>query len=315
MVTLISDSPEITQVSGVSNDTVSHQPRPVGTGDKSADGLVDQALTARGPRIAVPGIAAGVLSAPAQCKQLAVACATASARRNTGRIANTLARSKRQPSGGDGHATVNGILDVTFLAAETTHAAVLFADMRGYTGLAERLPCARVVALLDEFFSILAGITAAFGGQVFHMAGDGMMAGFGVGDPGRSDARSALAAGNEMIQRFAPVAARWRDKLGVVTGIGVGLHLGEVALAFLGPPGKQAMTMIGDTANVAARLCSHARAGEVLFSCVVAAALVADGDGPGMEPKPFLQLRQFELRGRSQLLDIWCVPAPGRLAN
>jgi class 3 adenylate cyclase len=49
----------------------------------------------------------------------------------------------------------------------------------GIPGLAERLPCARVVHLLDEFFTILARVTVAFGGQVFHMAGDGMMAGFG----------------------------------------------------------------------------------------------------------------------------------------
>src|SRR6202050_2946247 len=98
---------------------------------------------------------------------------------------------KRQPSVGDSHATatIKGTLDATFIAVETTHAAVLCADMRGYTGLAERLPCARVVHLLDEFFSILARVTVAFGGQVFHMAGDGMMAGFGVRDPKRSDAR------------------------------------------------------------------------------------------------------------------------------
>jgi class 3 adenylate cyclase len=206
-------------------------------------------------------------------------------------------------------------MDVTVIAAETTYAAVQFADMRGYSGLAERLPCARIVPLLDEFFTILACVSVAFGGQVFDLAGDGMMAGFGIPDPRRSSARAALAAGNEMLRRFAPVASRWRDDFAVLTGIGIGLHVGEVAFAFLGPPGKQAITMIGDTANVAARLCSRARAGEVLFSGAIAAALVAEGDGPGAEPKPYLQLPQFELRGRSQLLDIWCVPAAERLAH
>jgi hypothetical protein len=42
-------------------------------------------------------------------------------------------------------------------------------------------------------------------------------------------------------------------------------------------------------------------------------ALAADGNGPRMGPQPFLQLPQFELRGRTELLDIWCVPAPERL--
>jgi adenylate cyclase len=73
--------------------------------------------------------------------------------------------------------------------------------------------------------------------------------------------------------------------------------------------------MIGDTANVAARLCDRARAGEVLFSGAIAAALGTHDDGSDMGARPFLQLPQFELRGRSELLDIWCVPAPERLAH
>jgi class 3 adenylate cyclase len=253
---------------------------------------------------------------PAECKQLAVASVTAKVRGSTGRIANALACSKRQPSGDGSHArvTIKATLKATLIAAETTHAAVLFADMRGYTGLAERLPPARVVCLLDEFFTILGRVTVAFGGQVFHMAGDGMMAGFGIRDPRRSGARAALAAGHAMLQHFAPLATRWRDEFAIVTGVGIGLHLGEVALGFLGPPGKQAIAMVGDPANVAARLCSRARAGEVLFSCAVAAALGVD-DGQDMGPKPFLQLPKFELRGRSELLDIWCMPASERLAH
>jgi adenylate cyclase len=195
------------------------------------------------------------------------------------------------------------------IGAEITHATVLFADMRGYTALAERLPPARVVCLLEELFTVLARVTVAFGGEVFHMAGDGMMAGFGVRDPKRSAACAALVASHAMLQSFSPVAARWRDEFSVATGIGIGLHSGEVALGFLGAPGKQAITMIGDTPNVAARLCSRARAGEVLFSCAVADALGVDNDALGMGGKPFLQLPQFELRGRNELLDIWCVPA------
>jgi len=207
------------------------------------------------------------------------------------------------------------VLDAPIIGAETTHAAVLFADMRGYTSLAERLRPARLVALLDEFFIVLARVTMAFGGEVFHIAGDGMMAGFGVRDPTGSGACAALAASQAMLQSFAPLAVRWRNELGVVIGIGIGLHSGEVAMGSLGPPGKRAVTMIGDTANVAGRLCSRARAGEVLFSGAIAAALAAAGDGLDVGAKPFLKLPQFELRGRSELLDIWCLPAPERLTT
>jgi class 3 adenylate cyclase len=205
------------------------------------------------------------------------------------------------------------------LVPKTTRGTVLFADLRGYTGLAERLAPALIVPLLDEFFGLLARATARQGGQVFHMAGDGMMAGFGIDDAGRTGAREALAAGRGMLEDFAVVAERWRRELSIDAGIGIGLHLGDMALGVLGPPGRRHPTLVGDTVNVAARLCSRARAGEVLLSCSVAAALDAHGsNGAGSTPErtpiPILHLPQFELRGRSAPLDIWCIPAAERLA-
>jgi adenylate cyclase len=227
-----------------------------------------------------------------------------------------IAPSNRQASvpGNRVPATLKRASDAPEIAAETTRATVLFADMRGYTGLAERLRPARVVSLLDEFFTVLAKVTVGFGGKVFHMAGDEMMAGFGVGDPTRLGARTALAAGEAILRSFAPIAARWRNEFAITTGIGIGLHSGEVAMGSLGAPGREVITMIGDTANVAARLCSRARAGEVLFSGAVAADLRTD-DGLHMGAEPYLQLPQFELRGRRELLDIWCVPASERLKH
>ena len=57
---------------------------------------------------------------------------------------------------------------------------VLFADMRGFTAVAERLAPCDVVPLLNEYFSMLSAVTRDHGGTVFHMAGDGLMAGFGL---------------------------------------------------------------------------------------------------------------------------------------
>jgi adenylate cyclase len=198
----------------------------------------------------------------------------------------------------------------------TARVTVLFVDLRGYTGMAERLSAARVVPLLDEFFRVLATAAEAYGGTVFHMAGDGMMAGFGMDEESGNGAREALAAGHAMLEGFAPIAARWRSELSIDAGIGVGLHLGEVALGVLGPPRHKTTTTVGDTVNVAARLCSRARAGEVLFSCTVATALESNAGTPNavVRATPFLQLPQFELRGRRGTIDIWCVPAPERLA-
>lgn len=195
----------------------------------------------------------------------------------------------------------------------TASVTVLFADLRGYTGMVERLPAARVVPLLDEFVCVLGGAANKFGGEVYHMAGDGIMAGFGINAQSNGGAPDALAAGHAMLEGFAVVANRWRSELSIDAGIGIGLHLGEVAFGVFGPPRRRITTLVGDTVNVAARLCSRARAGEVLFSCTVAAALSSLPRG-GPASTSFLQLPQFELRGRRGPIDIWCVPAAERLA-
>jgi class 3 adenylate cyclase len=316
MATSILDPPAFIQAGSTLTDKVERIPVSISSGPNRAEELVEETASARGARSLVPGIAADALARRIRCKTLAAASVTLRLRANSLRTAHALASSeRRQRDGSHARVTAEDAPRATLIAAETIEAAVLFADMRGYTGLAEQLPPAQVVSMLNEFFTVLARVTVAYGGEVFHIAGDGMMAGFGVRDPKGSGACAAFAASHAMLQSFAPVAARWRDEFAVVTGIGIGLHSGEVALGLLGPPGKQAITLIGDTANVAARLCSRAGAGEVLFSCSVAAALRADAGGVGVGAKAFLQLTQFELRGRSELLDIWCVPAPERLAH
>jgi adenylate cyclase len=194
---------------------------------------------------------------------------------------------------------------------------VLFADLRGYMSMAEHLEPPYLATLLDEFFGALTVSVERHGGEVYHTAGDALMAGFGLTELQADGAHAALAAGRDMLMRFADLAERWRRDAQIQAGLGVGLHLGKVALASFGPPNRRVATLVGDTPNVAARLCSRARAGEVLFSCAVAAALQArssaeSAGAPGFEMSAFLQLPRFELRGRREPLDIWCVPAVRR---
>jgi adenylate cyclase len=200
--------------------------------------------------------------------------------------------------------------------ARAARATVLFADLRGYTHLAETLAPVQVVPLLQEMFATLVPAAEEHGGQVLGMAGDSMMAAFGLQDTLGAGARDALLAARKMLERFAPVAERWRQDFSVTTGIGIGLHAGEVAWGMLGPPTNLAPTLVGDTVNVAARLCSRARAGEVLFSAAVAEGLVGIAIEPtaATETGPYLQLPQSALRGRKLPLDIWCMPVLERAA-
>lgn len=199
------------------------------------------------------------------------------------------------------------LLGQRLAAVKIVRGTVLFADLRGYTTLAERLSPPAVVALLEEFFAVLADAIGAHGGTVFHSAGDSLMAGFGLSEPGAAPIRAAVEASRAIISAFAPVSERWERRYGVITGVGVGVNAGDLVVTELGPAACRQRTLIGDTVNVAARLCQRARAGEVLVSASMAtpldAALVAS----------MVALPAYTLRGRDAPVRAYCVPARARI--
>jgi adenylate cyclase len=186
--------------------------------------------------------------------------------------------------------------------------AVLFVDLRGYTTLCEDLSPSAVAGLLDEFYGVVGKAVSDGLGRVHNLAGDSVMAVFGLDavTPG-GDGRAAVESGRRMIDAFHPIGVRWEHDHRIPTGIGVGVHVGLVAESLLGPAALRRTTLVGDTVNVAARLCHRARAGEVLFSADVASDL---GEGDRLD---MIALPNFSLRGRAAPVRIYCVPAPERL--
>jgi class 3 adenylate cyclase len=183
---------------------------------------------------------------------------------------------------------------------------VLFADMRGFTAVAERLTPGEVVPLLNEYFSMLSDVTGEHGGSVFHVAGDGLMAGFGLPNPSDDASERAVAAARRMIEGFARLAADWKSRLGLDTGLGIGINAGDVIVGDVGAPERPNYTLIGDTVNVAARLVQRARAGEALMSRSVRQSL-DPGTGGIVELPPLV------LRGRSRPVEIYCMAAESRI--
>lgn len=189
-----------------------------------------------------------------------------------------------------------------------THAVVMFADLRGFTSLTERLAPHEVVPLLNEYFSLLTAITFQHDGTVFHMAGDCLMVGFGVPLEQADSPERAVITAREMLGRFAELAESWRERHHIETGLGIGINEGDVVAGNVGSDAYMNYTIIGDTVNVASRLCQRARAGEMLFSHTIMRSLVEHGFD--IEA---LALPPMTLRGRSAPIDIYCVPLERRL--
>jgi adenylate cyclase len=188
------------------------------------------------------------------------------------------------------------------------HAVVLFADLRGFTSMSERLEPYRVVPLLNEFFSLLTEITFRYEGTVFHMAGDCLMLGFGVPLEQPDSPQRAVRAAQEMLASFAALAQSWKGRYQIEAGLGIGINEGDVVAGNIGSSSYMNYTIIGDAVNIASRLCQRARAGEMLFSSTVKDSLDAHGMDIGATPLPPLQLR-----GRSHPIDIFCVPLQNRV--
>ncbi|MBV8973900.1 MAG: adenylate/guanylate cyclase domain-containing protein, partial [Sinobacteraceae bacterium] len=162
--------------------------------------------------------------------------------------------------------------------------------------------------LLNEYFSLLTEITFRHEGTVFHMAGDCLMLGFGVPLEQPDSAQRAVRAASEMLERFAELARSWQQCHHIEAGLGIGINEGDVVAGNIGSSAYMSYTIIGDTVNIAARLCQRARAGEILFSSTLKRSLDAHGVDIGATALPPLRLR-----GRSHPIDIYCVARMTRM--
>lgn len=168
----------------------------------------------------------------------------------------------------------------------TCRVSVLFADVRNFTTLSERLPAPAVAELLNAYFREACDPLIEHGGRIVRFVGDGVMAVFmddgSDGGPHRS-ARRALRAALRMVlaaQNFRS----WIEERHAGTelpefAIGVGVHSGEVALTLLGSRQQSEFTIIGDTVNIAARL--EAKTKDLGWS-VIASDTTVDLAGPAL---------------------------------
>lgn len=175
---------------------------------------------------------------------------------------------------------------------ERREVSVMFADIRGFTGLTQKLSSERVLTLLNEFYASMGEAIFGQRGSINRILGDGLMAVFGVPERMTTHASAAVQAGLEMQRRVDELSPRWQDQTGAPLSVAIGINSGEVTVGSIGDPRHLAFTVLGDVVNVAARLETEAklRGARLLVTDSVRAA-VRHVDG--------VSLGAFELRGRT----------------
>ncbi len=155
------------------------------------------------------------------------------------------------------------------LGGESCQAAVLFADLRGFTSFTENHPAGHVVETLNRIFTELSSVIFETSGTFDKYLGDAIMAFYGAPVAREDDVRRALVCALEMQRRFA--ALQQNGLAAGLRGLGVGVHFGELIVGNIGSERVMDYTVIGDTVNIARRLQEAANPGEVLVSEAVLA--------------------------------------------
>ena len=150
----------------------------------------------------------------------------------------------------------------TGIAGDRRTLTILFADIRGFTGLSERLAPEQVVEILNGYLAAATDVIFEHGGTIDKFIGDAIMALFGAPVPMEHHALHAIRAALAMQRRFAQTPPR----AGQRATFGIGINTGQGIVGSIGAPQLMSYTVIGDVVNVAARLQGEARAGEVLIT-------------------------------------------------
>ncbi len=186
---------------------------------------------------------------------------------------------------------------------------VLFADVSGFTTLAERLDPEEVRAFQNALFETLARVITRYDGFVEKFIGDAVLAVFGAPVAHEDDPERALNAALDIVSDAARLDERWSGRLGQLVGLHIGVHTGPVVAGHLGNAAGAAYAVTGDTVNTTARLLAAA-SGVILVSEATHALTV--------HRFAFEPVRKLTLRGKAmpvmayRLTGLLAAPGSGR---
>ena len=203
----------------------------------------------------------------------------------------------------------DGYAQPSYLAGQERTIAVLFADLRTFTRIAEQKLPYDLVFLLNSYFEAAGKSITGAGGVVDKFIGDGVMALFGVEARLAQGCRQALAAATTMVEQVKALSHALAEELIEPLKIGIGIHCGPAVVGRIGYGATVHLTAIGDTVNVASRLQDLTKE----FACqLVISEEVAQQAGLDVSGLP---RHEITVRNRREPLTIFVVDDVAALAS
>ena len=209
------------------------------------------------------------------------------------------------PAGAD---AAQGFAQKGYASGQERGVAVLFADLRGFTRIAEKKLPYDVVFFLNCYFDVMGEAITKEGGLINQFVGDGVMALFGVEEGPEEGCRQALAAACAIVDALDEMSEAFAEELDEPLRVGIGVHTGPTVVGEMGRGVAKYLTAVGDTVNTASRLQDLTKE----YGCrLVISARVAERAGANVSAFP---AHQIEVRNRTEPLTIRVIENPRDLA-
>ncbi len=185
------------------------------------------------------------------------------------------------------------------LGGDKRPVVILFADIRGFTPIAETMSPEEIATLLNEYFTEMVEIVFEHGGTLDKFMGDALMALWGAPVAREDDAERAMRCALDQLAALEKLNIRWRAQGRRALDIGIGINVGEVFAGNIGADRRLEYTVIGDAVNTASRISDVAGANEILISEAFYRAL---GQPPEVE-----RVKTLKIKGKARGLRVYRV--------
>ena len=143
---------------------------------------------------------------------------------------------------------------------------LMFVDIRGFTPMSEKMEPEDIIIMLNEYLDLCSRAIFAYEGTIDKFIGDGVMSIFGAPIEQKDHPERAVRAALQMQKESVTLAERLMERYGRSVSFGIGLNSGPAVVGNIGSHERLDYTAIGDTVNLAARLESNAKPGQILVS-------------------------------------------------